>query len=83
MAGPTPFRLDSAFIADSRSLRLNMALKAFLLSWRTTLGVFIWMRSFSRGRNTPRWGGGLGGGWVFVFSVVLCHCCDDIRVLKS
>ena len=55
MAGPTPFKLESAPIAASRSFLLKMALNAFLLSWMTTLGVFIWIKSFSRGRNTPRW----------------------------
>ena len=55
MAGPTPFKLERAPMAASKSFLLKMALNAFLLSCKTTLGVFIWIKSFSRGRNTPLW----------------------------
>ena len=55
IAGPTPFKLERAPIAASKSFLLKMALNAFLLSCKTTLGVFIWIKSFSRGRKTPRW----------------------------
>ena len=54
IAGPTPFKLESAPMAASKSFLLKMALNAFLLSCKTTLGVFIWIKSFRRGRNTPR-----------------------------
>jgi hypothetical protein len=54
MAGPTPLRLDMAATAASKFC-LWMCLKAFLVSCMTTRGVFIWTRSFRRGRNTPRY----------------------------
>ena len=54
-AGPTPFRLESALTADSRSSLFEMARKDFLVRFITTRGVFIWMRSFSLARKTPMW----------------------------
>ena len=54
MAGPTPFKFERADTAASISFLLSMALNAFFVSCITTLGVFIWIRSFNLGRNFPR-----------------------------
>ena len=53
MAGPTPFKLLRAATADSISFFLKRFLNAFLVSCITTLGVFIWTRSFNLGRKMP------------------------------
>ena len=53
MAGPTPFKLESAETAASISFLLSIALNAFLVSCMTTRGVFICIKSFNLGRKTP------------------------------
>lgn len=55
MAGPTPFRLQSAEAAACKSSRLKMFLNAFLVSCITILGVFICTRLVRFGRNLPRY----------------------------